>query len=163
MLTLLKKKHKSSQRRGSALVELSLAVTLLLFVSLWVFRTNLQTIRPRNWAIVQTITDAYMTEHLAFSEAIDFDELVDPTSPWPVAPDSISQQVTIGTLPGGQIISGTLVRTREPDANNLIANGGSGDSNSNPARVESWHVQNHLTYNIGGRSYVKSRTTVRTR
>ncbi|GHC42311.1 hypothetical protein [Roseibacillus persicicus] len=145
------------------LVELSLAVVLLLFVSLWVFRTNLQTVRPRNWAMVQAISDAYMTEHLARAEAIEFEVLVSGTSPWPAYPDSTTTDVNIGTLPNNRVITGTLVQTRQPAPNNLPSAGGTGTTLTNPARVESWLVQSHLTYTVGGRNYVKSRSTVRTR
>lgn len=145
------------------LVELSLAVTLLLFVSLWAFRTNMQTLRPRNWAMVQAISDAYMTEHLARAESIEFDKLLSAASPWPALPNSDSQAVTIGTMPNGRVITGNLVRTRQPADTNLPTAGGTGDTTINPARVESWLVQSHLTYTIAGRTYVKSRSTVRTR
>jgi hypothetical protein len=145
------------------LVELSLAVALLLFVSLWVFRTNLQTIRPRNWAMTQAVSDAYMTEHQARAEAIDFNDLLSAASPWPAFPTSNTTTVTIGTLPNGRGLTGQLVQTRQPSENNLATAGGLGDVTTNPARVESWIVQSHLTYDVGGRSYVKSRTTVRTR
>ena len=152
------------------LVELSLAVVLLLFVSLWAFRTNLQTVRPRNWAMVQTLTDAYMTGELARAESIDFDALVDPAnSPWPeqvTGVNSTPQTVQIGTLPGGFPLNGQLVRTRVADANNMPPFGTlptPAQLASNPARIESWSVQSHLTYSIRGRDYVKSRTTIRTR
>lgn len=145
------------------LVELSLAVVLLLFVSLWVFRTNLQTIRPRNWAMVQAISDAYMTEHLARAEAIEYEVLLSAASPWPAYPNTTTTSVTIGTLPNNRVITGTLVQTRQPAENNLGSAGGTGTVTTNPARIESWLVQSHLTYVIGGRSYVKSRSTVRAR
>lgn len=155
--------RKAARCRGSMLVELSLAVTVLLFVSLWVFRTNMQTIRPRNWAMVQAVSDAYMTEHLARAESIEFANLTDAASPWPVFPNKATSNVVVGNLPGGRPIPGTLVQTRQPAATNLPSGGGTGDTTTNPARVESWLVQSHLTYTVGGRTYVKSRSTVRTR
>ncbi len=162
-IALFRKSRKTARCRGSMLVELSLAVALLLFVSLWVFRTNLQTIRPRNWAMTQAVSDAYMTEHQARAEAIDFNDLLSAASPWPAFPTSNTTNVTIGTLPNGRVLTGQLVQTRQPSENNLATAGGLGDVTTNPARVESWIVQSHLTYDVGGRSYVKSRTTVRTR
>jgi hypothetical protein len=134
-----------------------------MFVSLFVVRTNLQTIRPRNWTMIQAVSDAYMTEHLARAEAIPFDELISDDSPWPVYPANTSTAVTIGQLPGGRVITGRLVQTRQPTSNNLPANGGTGTTATNPARIESWLVQSHLTYLIGDRTYVKSRNSVRTR
>lgn len=151
------------------LVELSLAVTLLLFISLWAFRTNLQTIRPRNWAMVQAISDAYMTGPLAAAEAIDFNELLSSTSDWPTYPNSQTTNVTIGSLPlgdaaaGVRVITGVLIQTKRPAPNNLPSAGGTGTVTTNPAQVESWLVQSHLTYSVGGRDYIKSRSTVRTR
>lgn len=111
--------------------------------------------------MVQTITDAYMTQHLAQAESIDFNTLLSSASPWQTT--ATTTNVTVGTLPnsrgslqGGQVISGTLVQIRVPITLPTDPN--------NPAGVESWHLQSHLTYNVtGGRSYVKSRNTVRTR
>ena len=164
------------------LVELSLAVVLLLFISLWAFRTNIQTVRPRNWAMVQTITDAYMTGPLAQAESVDFNELLDATnSNWPTFPASrTTNNIILGSLPldldgdgdtdldgdGNPVvrnITGTLVQTKKPAPNNLSSNPTDAEIAGNPARVESWLVQNHLTYQVGSRTYVKSRSTVRTR
>ncbi|MDP0490911.1 MAG: hypothetical protein Q7Q71_07680 [Verrucomicrobiota bacterium JB023] len=146
------------------LIEISISVMLLLFVGLYVFRTNMDTIRPRNWAMVQALTDAYLTEHLARAESVDYEELLADDSLWPAYPDSDSEEVTVGTLPNGYTITGTLVRTRVPSENNLPAAGGTGDPDTtNPARIESWSVESHLTYNIRGKTYVKSRVTIRTR
>ena len=123
----------------------------------------MQTIRPRNWAMVQAISDAYMTEHLARAESIEYETLLSNASPWPAYPDSTTTDVTIGVLPNNRTVTGTLVQTRQPADNNLATAGGSGTVTTNPARVESWLVQSHLTYVISGRTYVKSRSTVRTR
>jgi hypothetical protein len=141
-------------------------MTILMFISLFVVRTNLQTIRPRNWTMIQALSDAYMTEHLAHAEAIPFDELVttpDEEATWPVYPANNSNAVIIGQVPGGREITGRLIQTRQPAPNNLASAGGIGTTTTNLARVEAWLVQSHLTYNVGDRSYVKSRNTVRTR
>lgn len=157
-------------------MELTFATALLLFVSLWALRTNLQTIRPRNWAMIQAITDAYMTEHLAYAEAIEYEKLLGPdpnlalgiddpsVSYWPAYPANHTRDVTVGTLPSGLVVTGTLIQTRQPDINNISSSSETtGTPLTNPAQVESWLVQSHLTYTIAGREYVKSRNTVRTR
>lgn len=125
--------------------------------------------------MIQTITDAYMTEHLAAAESVEFEKLIGadpniglspsdpPVSYWPAYPANFTRNVTVGTLPNGRVITGTLIQTRQPSAENLTAAGGSGTIATNPAQVESWLTQSHLTYNIGGREYVKSRSSVRTR
>jgi hypothetical protein len=51
-------------------------------------------------------------------------------------------------------VTGTVVRTRIEDVNNANAV-------TNPAAMKIWKVQCVLTYQIGGRNYIKSRTVVR--
>lgn len=67
----------------------------------------------------------------------------------------------IGRLPGGVPVTGTIHRTRLPDPENHPVDGGNGDETSNPAAMKVWKVQSVLTYQIGGRSYAKSRTVIR--
>jgi len=187
-LPRLQPPRKRTPRRGTIMLEITLAITLLLFASLFVLQTNLQTIRPRNWAMVQALTDAYMTEHLAYAEAIDFTLLTssvttadaeatitaaatDPTaltSPWPVFPAQLQQNVTVGTLPilgnaTGIPITGVLRQTRKPSPINLSTTPTAAELALNPAQIESWILESHLEYRIGNRTYVKSRSTVRTR
>jgi len=144
------------------MLEITLAITLLLFASLFVLQTNLQTIRPRNWAMVQALTDAYMTEHLAYAEAIDFTLLTSSVT-------TADAQATItATLPilgnaTGIPITGILRQTRNPSPINLPANPTAAELALNPAQIESWILESHLEYRIGNRTYVKSRSTVRTR
>ena len=132
--------------------------------------------------MVQALTDAYMTEHLAYAEAIDFTLLTSSvttadaeatitaalTSPWPVFPDQLRQDVTVGTLPipgnaTGIPITGVLRQTRKPSPINLSTTPTAAELALNPAQIESWILESHLEYRIGNRTYVKSRSTVRTR
>ena len=69
--------------------------------------------------------------------------------------------VTLGSLPGGRVLSGKVIRTRIPDSNNLPP-WGSGTLLTNPAEMEVWKLQSHLVYTVNGKEYVKSRTIVRT-
>ena len=71
--------------------------------------------------------------------------------------------MTLGKLPGGQEVTGTLYRTRIPDANNLTTAGGTGTATTNPSGTEAWKVQSILSYTVGDRQYVKSRTVMRIR
>jgi hypothetical protein len=54
-----------------------------------------------------------------------------------------------------------VVRTRVPHTNNYPIDGGSGTVTTNPAGMKVWQVQSILTYQIGGRTYAKSRTVIR--
>ena len=81
-----------------------------------------------------------------------------------MAPASSESTLTLGTLPGGGILTGTVVRTRSPDDNNVDSlPETSGTLESNPANMEVWKLHSHLLYTINGKQYVKSRTVVRTR
>lgn len=128
-----------------------------MFVGAWLFQTNIQAIRPRNWAMVQTITDAYMSGELALAESVEFEDIA---TEFPEEPNQIEINVLVGTVPPDIQINGTVIRTSTPSNNNLTE---TGTINTNPAQVESFILKSYLTYNIAGRSYVKSRTTVRTR
>ncbi len=144
------------------LVEAVAAMALLSVAGLVLFKGAINVLAPRQWTLVQNITDAYMTYEKAYAERIEFDEAVGAGSPWPSYPSSSSTNVTLGTLPGGRTLTGEVIRTRMADSNNLSQHGGGGTTSTNPAELQSWKLQSHLLYRIGGREYVKSRTVVRT-
>ncbi len=145
------------------LVEATMALMVLTAVSLMMLKLALGIVAPRQWTLQQSVTDAYLTFEKAFAERVEFDRLTATDSPWPLYPASSSQQVELGRLPGGQPLVATLRRTRQPDANNLPAQGGTGTVATNPAGMETWRLQSLVSYQIGGRTYVKSRTIVRAR
>ena len=159
MKTPPQKKHL---RRGLLLIEMVFAISLLSAIGLIIFSSSLDLMAPRQWVLHQNVADSYMTFEEARAARISFEEFTETTSPWPVFPDTSSEDVEIGILPGGRPINGTVVRTRTPDPNNLPAAGGTGSATTNPAEMESWQLESHLTYRIGEQTYVKSRTTVRT-
>ena len=77
-------------------------------------------------------------------------------------PEYISTEVEIGKFPGGRPIMAEVTRTRIPDNNNLPEHGGTGTEATNPTEMQTWQVQSHLSYSIGAKEYVKSRTIIRT-
>ncbi len=116
---------------------------------------------PRQWTLQQTVTDAYLTYEKALAQRLPFNDLLADTSPWPAYPEKAQSTVELGKLPGGAAISGTVIRTRMPDPDNFPVDGGTGDVTKNPAGIRIWNFQSILTYEIGGRTYVKTRTVVR--
>ena len=144
------------------LIEATAAMGLLAVVGFVLLKGALNILAPRQWTLVQNISDAYMTYEKAYSERIEFDEAIGSDSPWPTYPSKTTTDITLGTLPGGRPLAGRVIRTRIADPNNLPAHGGSGTATTNPAEIQAWKLQSHLVYNIGGREYVKSRTVVRT-
>mgnify|MGYP007079443034 FL=1 len=144
------------------LIEMTVAIALLTTIGLVVFKSSIDLIAPRQSVLHQNLSDAYITYEEAYAARISFAELTANDSPWPVYPDSASVDVEIGKLPGGRAITGTIVRTRVADPNNLTTAGGEGTTTTNPAEMETWQLESHLTYKIGDQTYLKSRTTVRT-
>jgi len=150
-----------SWRRGFLLIEATLSLTILTLIGLVMLKLSLNILQPRQWVLQQTLSDAYVTYERAYAERLPFQTLTSGTSPWPAFPTTSSTQVELGRLPGGVAVTGTVVRTRLPDPNNYPIDGGTGTTASNPASMKVWKVQSVLTYKIGGRTYAKSRTVIR--
>jgi len=167
MIFRRKRPRKTGSRfaRGSALIEVSMALAVLTVLGLLLLKGSINALYPRQWTLEQTLSDAYLTHEKAFAQRIPFNTLTTAASPWPDQPNtSVVNNVEIGRIPGGTPIFADVIRTRIPDPNNFISDGGTvndGDTASNPSRMKIWKVQSILTYQIGGRIYVKSRTVVR--
>ena len=165
--------HPKHIRSGSLLIEVTVALGLLTAIGLLLLKGSIDVMAPRNWIIVQNMADSYLSYEEAYARRVSFDEVTDDTnSDWdvfdpdtPVAPTN-GIAVEIGKIPGGTAISGTLTRIRIADTTN-IPTATSADYASNlqvnPAKMETWKLQSILTYSIGGKDYVKTRTVVRTR
>ncbi|MEI7910412.1 MAG: hypothetical protein WCK77_12305 [Verrucomicrobiota bacterium] len=142
-------------------MEATISLTILALIGLVMLKLSLNILQPRQWALQQALTDAYVTYERAYAERLPFQTLTSGTSPWPAYPATTSSLVELGRLPGGIAVTGTVLRTRLPDPNNFPLDGGTGTTASNPASMKVWKVQSVLTYSIGGRTYAKSRTVIR--
>ena len=158
-------RHPRTNRRekGSLIIEISLGWGILMVVAILMLRAHVSITTGQRWTVVQAMTDASMTRETALANRLPFEDVTAADPLWPTYPSVATQTVTIGRLPGGVPLSATLRRTKIPDSNNLVAAGGTGDSESNPASMEAWKLQSFLSYQISGRDYVKSRTTLRIR
>ena len=148
-------------RRGFALVEATMAMSILSVVGLLLLKLSLNVIYPRQYALQQVLSDSYLTFERARAERIPFESLMAFDSPWPAYPGVATEDVEIGKMPGGATVTGTVVRTRIADSENYPIDGGIGTVASNPAAMKVWRVQSILRYEIADRTYVKSRTLVR--
>jgi len=148
-------------RRGMVLVEAMLSLSILTLLGLLLLKLSLNILHPRQWVLQQTVTDAYMTYERSYAERIPFEDLLAVDSPWPHFPTTSTTAVEIGRLPGNRAITGSVTRTRLPDAGNFPLDGGSGTVETNPAAMKIWKAQSVLTYQVGGRTYAKSRTVLR--
>lgn len=156
-------KSKRKLVSGSALIEISLSYATLVFVAMVTLRASLNATSNQAWTVKQTMSDAFITRETALATRVPFSEITGASSLWPVNPSVSTSSVTIGTLPGGQLVAGTLHRTRIPDTNNLPSASGTGTATTNPSSSEAWKLQSILVYMVGDKQYVKSRTVLRTR
>lgn len=143
------------------LIEAGLSLSLLTFIGLVMLKLSLNILQPRQWGLQQTLTDAYLTYERSYAERIPFENLLANDSPWPAFPATSAVSVEIGRLPGNRPVLGSVTRTRIPDAGNYPIDGGSGTLATNPAAMKVWKVQSVISYQIGSRNYVKSRTVLR--
>jgi type II secretory pathway pseudopilin PulG len=149
------------RRSGFVLVEATVCLSILAVLGILLLKLSLNVLSPRQWALQQALSDAYLTFERAFAERVPFDELTSVDSPWPAHPLLATQNVEIGRLPGGRVVTGTITRTRLADPENYPVDGGTGTTATNPAAMKVWRVQSVLRYEIGGRTYLKSRTVIR--
>lgn len=143
------------------LVETAMALSLLTALGLGMLKLCINITAPRQWTLQQTVSDAYMTYERALAERASFEQITGDDSLWPVFPASAQSTVELGRLPGGEAISGTVIRTRSADPNNFPADGGSGTLATNPAAMKVWRLQSVVRYQVGNRTYLKSRTVIR--
>lgn len=149
MKSPLKQRFRST---GSLLIEVSAAMALTAALALIIMRASLLAVSGNQWTIMQTLTDAYLSHEIALSNRIPVAELIGPQSTWPefTSEPVPAQIVTLGRLAGGQIVEGSLKRFRTSES----------EFNSE-TQIKAWRLHSVLSYNIGSREYVKSRSTLR--
>ena len=143
------------------LIEAMLSLSILTVLGLTLLKLSLNILHPRQWVLQQTLSDAYMTYERSYAERVPFETLLSNNSPWPAYPTTNTTVVEIGRLPGNQIVTGFVTRTRMPDPGNYPIDGGIGSVSTNPAAMKVWKAQSILTYSVGNRKYAKSRTVIR--
>jgi hypothetical protein len=149
MKSSLKRRFRSA---GSLLIEVSAAMALTAALALIIMRASLLAVSGNQWTIMQTLTDAYLSREIALSNRIPIAELIGPQSTWPefTSNSVFARTVTLGKLAGGQVVEGSLKRFRTSDA-----------GFNSETQIKAWRLHSVLSYNIGGREYVKSRSTLR--
>ena len=138
-----------------------MSLGILAVIGVLLLQLSLSILQPRQWTMQQVVSDAYMTYERALAERVPFNDAIAPGSLWPEFPEVATEGVEMGRLPGGRPITGTVTRTRMPDANNFPADGGIGTDATNPAAMKVWRLQSVVSYDIGNRRYYKSRTVLR--
>ena len=161
---MIRSPSRTGTIRGVALFEVTLALLALVILALVMLKASLNVTEAQRWTVVQSLSDAFLTHEVALAARIPYGDLLDgANTPWPTFPASKETEVELGRLPGGVAVTADLHRTKMPAESNLVSKGGTASSTSNAANMETWIVKSLLSYDIGGRSYVKTRTTVRVR
>lgn len=146
--------HSCHQRQGSLLVEASLAMGLTAMLALMLMRASLLSISGNQWAIMQTLTDAYLTRETAVANRTPFADVTAVGSAWPDQTAQVplvnEQTVVLGRLSGGKSVQAILRRFRTPET-----------PQSNEISIAIWRLHSVLTYRIGEEVYTKSRSTLR--
>jgi hypothetical protein len=140
--------------RGSLLVEVSAALGLTVMLALFLMRGSLLAVSGSQWTVMQTLTDAFLTRESALAARIPFAEIAGDASPWPeMAEDGAAedaQAVVLGKIAGGREVSGQLLRFRTAE-----------EAASPDLPLSVWRLHSILTYQVGDKDYVKSRSTLR--
>ncbi len=139
-------------RRGSLLLEICISIGLASFLALFVLRSSLLAIASNQWIVMQTLTDAFMSGETALATRVPFAELEAAGSTWPAQSESLSVPIELGKITGGRVVSGNLRRFRS--SQNIPDGTG--------ASIILVRLQSVLTYRVGERQYMKTRSTVRT-
>lgn len=147
---------------------MAIAMLLLGAFSFITLKGSIDIIVPRQWVIYQTMTDAYLSYEQAYAERASFDILNGSgtnVSPWPISPLTAITVTPLGVMPNGRVVTGTVTRTRVADPLNIPTAGTAAQIAAakllNHAEMETWQLQSILTYQIGSKTYYKSRTVVR--
>ncbi len=159
---ILRGRHNGNCR-GIVLMEVTAALLALLILSVLLLKSYVTVVGAQRWTVVQGMTDTFVARETAMGKRLPFTDITaEAGSPWPTSPAVSTTTVTVGVMPGGVPLTATLRRTKEPNPNNLLDDGGSGTLATNPAKMESWQMHSYLSYELSGQTYVKARTTVRT-
>lgn len=154
-------------------MESSISLFLLVAIALVLVTSSLNILKPRDWTMKQNLADAFLSREVALANRADFDSIHGGTSLWG-APGAATttNDVVIGSLPGftaggaGRPFEATVHRVIVPiQANAAIPDFSSGSATTPLSLadlgIRSYELHSHVVYTIGGDSYVKSRTVIR--
>lgn len=142
---------------GSVLLEVSIGLALTAFVAVATLRQSMLAISAGQWAAMQAVTDAYLTRETALATRLPYDQL-QQSGRWPPVSAATTVTVSLGSIadPAGHAplpVTGKLTRSSSSET----------ISADNLPEVRLTRLDSVLSYQIGGQSYLKSRSTLRTR
>jgi hypothetical protein len=140
-------------RRGSVLVEASIALGAATLLSLLMMKATLLAIGGNDWTTMQTLTDSIITRETAMANRMPFADITSGGSLWPDVSQGVpaSVSVELGKIMGGKAISGELTRFRVNEA----------DASDPEVNLAVWRLHSVIKYKVGEHEYVKSSSTLR--
>jgi hypothetical protein len=125
---------------GFSLVEVTIALFLLITISVFGLKTMTSAWMLENWSIMQSMTDAYAGIETAYAQRVTFATIA-TSGRWPVYPASTSTVVTIGVTPR-KTLTATVVRTRLPSTDPVTG-------------AQSYLLESYVKYQDSLRQYCK--------
>jgi hypothetical protein len=133
-----------TRENGSALLELSVCIVVLLSVATFGFTSMASAFIAQKWAIAQTMTDAECGIETAFAQRWVFSEIVS-SGRWPPYPASATTSVVIGQTPRGPVTAQVTRTLRD-----LSANG-----------TTTYALESYVVYTNSTRTYCKLSRVIR--
>ena len=134
-----------TRENGSALLELSVCIVVLLSVATFGFTSMASAFIAQKWAIAQTMTDAECGIETAFAQRWVFSEIVS-SGRWPKFPLSATTNgVVIGQTPRGPVTAQVTRTLRD-----LSANG-----------TTTYALESYVVYTNSTRTYCKLSRVIR--
>jgi hypothetical protein len=143
--TPLQKNRRSLRENGSALVELTVCIVVLLSIGTFGFTTLVSAFTAQNWAIAQTMTDAECGIETASAQRWVFGEILS-SGRWPQFPlFATTNGVVIGQTPRGTVTAQVTRTLRD-----LSANG-----------TTTYALESYVLYRNATRTYCKLSRVIR--
>jgi hypothetical protein len=143
--TPLQKNRRTLRENGSALVELTVCIVVLLSVGTFGFTTLASAFTTQTWAIAQTMTDAECGIETASAQRWVFSE-IKTSGRWPQFPlSAITNGVVIGQTPRGPVTAQVTRTLRD-----LSANG-----------TTTYALESYVLYRNASRTYCKLSRVIR--
>ena len=132
---------RSAREGGWSLIEMTVTLFLLMAIALFGMKTMVSGSRMQNWAIAQSMTDAYAGIETSIAQREVFANIsTDATRA--VYPAFVTTTVTIGQTPF-KTVTATLVRTTVVNAPDPVTS------------AVSYLLESYVTYTNGQRNYCK--------
>ncbi len=177
----------ANRPRGSFLIETTISLFVLVAVAIVLLDGSMNILKPRVWVMKTNLVDAYLSQEIATMNSVGMDQIKAGTSGWGSGSSSTAasanavtvNNVVAGKMPGftagtgnGRDYTVTVKRIRiipEIDGTTItnVSTAPNFDTSSGALAladmgINCYELQTHVTYVISGKTYVKTRSLIRT-